>query len=165
MESAIRILSGVQPWWWIVLNLGKDIENRSKPMLGLDFQGEVLLLASKSKGRVADKKNWMAAHGFVSARFGHEVASRIPSVGHLPMGGIVGRASVTGIIRPMAAHAQALAEYHGADRRWHMCEQFGYLLKDPRSTPFVAWAGSQSAVAAPAALLSVLEQLGEDPLS
>jgi hypothetical protein len=163
VSEPVRVLSGLQPWWWIVLHLDKLVENRRTPVLGIDFVGEVLLHASKSKGKKADKANWLVAHDFVEERFGREFAARIPPIGHLMTGGIVGRASVTGIVRPMAAHAKALAEYpDGVDRRWHMEDQFGYLLKDPRPTPFVAWTGQQAAIVAPDNLLTLL---AKDPLS
>jgi hypothetical protein len=157
VTAPVRILSGVQPWWWIVVYLGKTVENRRLPMLGMDYRGDVLLHASKSKGRVTDKKHWMAAHHFIAERFGAAVAARIPPVGHLPMGGIVGRATVVGVVRP------GCVEYPpGLESRWHMREQFGYLLKDPQPTPFVAWTGQQAAVEAPDNLLALLT---EDPLS
>jgi hypothetical protein len=155
----VRILSCLQPWCFIVLHLGKNIENRSKPVLGLDYLGDILLHASKSKGKMADRKHWAAAHAFIADRFGEEFAARIPPVGYLPMGGIVGRATVVGIVRPMTT------EYpDGVDSRWHMREQNGYLLKDQRPTPFVPWAGCQSAIVAPAALLAALEP-PTDPFS
>ena len=150
-ERPVRVLSGIQPWWFIVIHLGKEIENRRKPVLGLDYLGDVLLHASKSKGKMADQQNWAAARGFVAERFGEALAARIPPIGYLPMGGIVGRATVTGVVRPMTT------EYPGGvDKRWHMRESYGYLLKDPQETPFVPWRGAQAAVEAPAVLLAAL---------
>jgi hypothetical protein len=180
----VRILSGIQPWWFVVIHLGKNIENRRTPLLGRHesrYRGEVLLHASKSKGTTTDWKHWEEAHDFVMDRFGAALADRIPPIGQLPMGGIVGRATVIGLVRPWfptwksgsasqpsvldeEAQARALAAYPaGVDPRWHMREQNGYLLSGARSTPFVPWRGGQSAVLAPQALLTAVEQ--EDLLS
>jgi hypothetical protein len=143
-----RILAGIQPWWWIVLYLDKCVENRTRPVLG-DYRGELLLHASKSKGRTVDQQHWAAARDFVEARFGEALAARIPPIEELPMGGIVGRATVTGLVRPWAGTYPA-----GVDGRWHVREQFGYLLTGARTTPFVPWRGCQSTVEAPAVLLT-----------
>lgn len=161
-DRVIRVLSCLQPWGWIVLYLDKRVENRGRPVLGLDYRGDVLLHASKSKGRVADKKHWMGAHGFVAERFGAEAAAKIPPVGHLPMGGIVGRATVTGIVRPVTGEPPKYPD--GVDPRWHMQERFGYLLSGARATPFVPWVGAQAAIVAPEALLVSIDD-AEDPLS
>jgi len=40
----MRALSVRPPWWWAILHLGKDIENRSWPT---KFRGRILLHASK----------------------------------------------------------------------------------------------------------------------
>lgn len=174
--SVVRVLSCIQPWPWMILHLGKGVENRSRPVLGTDWRGDVLLHASKSKGRATDWKRWDEAHDFVVDRFGRALAARIPPVDELPMGGVVGRATVTGLVRPwFNEHAPGSATKPsvpvgpdprvfpaGVDPRWHMAWQFGYLLADARETPFVRWRGWQSAVLAPAALLTALE---EDPLS
>jgi hypothetical protein len=180
----VRILSGLQPWWFIVIHLGKNIENRSRPILGLKealYRGEVLLHASKSKGKEIDHRNWWSAYDFVAERFGGTVAGRIPKITDLPMGGIVGRATVTGIVRPWVptwksgtaskpsvldeeVQARALAAYPpGVDPRWHMRDNYGYLLKDQRATPFVPWRGWQGPIAAPSNLLVAVSATEHDP--
>jgi len=165
---SVRILSGLQPWWWMVLHLDKRVENRSRPILGLKealYRGEVLLHASKSKGSEVDQRNWWSAHDFVAERFGGTVASRIPKLADLPMGGIVGRATVVGRVSPYPEDAPAAGRYRpGIDPRWHIRLQHGYLLDGARETPFVPWRGWQGPVQAPADLLAALES-PTDPLS
>lgn len=165
MSVPVRILSGLQPWWWIVIHLGKNVENRSRPILGLKevrYRGDVLLHASKSKGAAIDQKNWQLAYDFVRDRFGATLATRIPPIGQLPMGGIVGRATVFGLVRPLPATAPTEGRYpSGIEPRWHMREQNGYLLKDQRATPFAPWRGWQGPVAAPADLLAAIQSRKE----
>ncbi len=114
------------------------------------------LHASKSKGRAADREKWLEARRFVADRFGEQTAVRIPPVGFLPMGGIVGRATVTGVVRPK--FGASVGPYpDGVDPRWHFVDQFAYVLERARPTPFISWVGSQAAVTAPASLLSLVE--------
>jgi hypothetical protein len=156
VSAPVRILSGIQPWWWIVLHLGKPIENRRKPLLGLDYRGDVLLHASRTKGAAADRAGWATARAFVAARFGESLAARIPPIDRLPRGGIVGRATVTGLVRPSCATGAPNDFPAGIDPRWWMRDHYAYLLSHATPTPFVPWRGSQAAVAAPSALLSAL---------
>ncbi len=71
----------------------------------------------------------------------------------------------------MASHVRPNTDEYpeGVDRRWHMESQFGYLLKDPRETPFISWVGSQAATTAPENLLRLLGRFEPavtiDPLS
>ena len=46
MEGEImKALSVRAPWWWFILNCGKDVENRTWKT---DFRGRILLHASKT---------------------------------------------------------------------------------------------------------------------
>ena len=165
MSVPVRILSGLQPWWFLVIHLGKNIENRSRPILGLKevrYRGDVLLHASKSKGAAIDQKNWQLAYDFVRDRFGATLATRIPPIGQLPMGGIVGRATVVGRVSPYPSSAPAEGRYSpGIDSRWHIRDCHGYLLDGARETPFVPWRGWQGPVAAPADLLAAIQSRKE----
>lgn len=92
--SELRALSLTQPWAWIILHLGKRIENRSRN-IG-NYRGPVLLHAALR----CTTGDWWSASEFVRERFGECAAGKIPHPGDLTLGAIVGRAVVVDQCRP-----------------------------------------------------------------
>lgn len=82
----MKALSLTQPWAWIILHLGKRIENRSRN-LG-NYRGTLLLHASKGMTRA----DYQSALNFVFQRFGREAAEKVPGLDFplLVRGAVVG---------------------------------------------------------------------------
>lgn len=137
----VRALSLRQPWATAVLQ-GKSIENRR---WSTSFRGEFLIHAAKGCTRVEydDALAWI----------GLAAGSNMPfpeTVKGLPLGGIVGRATLVDVIKPhtepitwtVQAPTEPGSFRVGADLRWWMREQFGFVLSDVRPTPFVPCKGA-----------------------
>jgi hypothetical protein len=68
----------------------------------------------------------------------------MPAFSDVPIGGIVGVATIDGVLRPGTVdHAAFVANRAAVDVRWHMTERFRIVLRDARPTPFVATPGRQ----------------------
>ena len=89
-------LSLTQPWPWIIFNLGKRVENRSRN-LG-NWRGPVLIHASKKM----TKHDWISAYAFVHDHISHNAAQLIPHSQSLalPRGVILGVAHITNQCEP-----------------------------------------------------------------
>jgi len=70
----MKALSIRQPWAWLILHAGKDIENRGWPT---SFRGRFLIHASKGMTRAE-----------------YELAIKLPYFSELERGGIVGEAEI-----------------------------------------------------------------------
>lgn len=130
---AMKALSLRQPWAHYVVHLGKHLENR---VWNTSFRGQFLIHASKgmTKNEYAETWHWVRDRGFDSW-------SKIPRFGEIQRGGIIGVATLVDVVPP-TAHA-ALARYpEGVDGRWHMREQYAFVLRDIRPTPFIPLKGS-----------------------
>lgn len=130
-----RMLTLRQPWAWLVVFGGKDVENRSWEV---SYRGPILIHAGKEMTR----REYRAAHEYAWQRCGIEV----PGADALDFGGVIGIATLADIIRPDAVDPATRAR-----RRWHMTEgealngkpQFGWLLKDISPVEFVPCQGAQ----------------------
>jgi hypothetical protein len=77
-------------------------------------------------------------------------------------GGFVGAATLVGVVPPRSALLPIASQYppavHAADAwRWHMAEQFGFLLEDVRPlTKFVPYPGALGFFRVPPAVVSTL---------
>jgi hypothetical protein len=132
----VKALSGRQPWWWAILHGGKRVENRR---WNTAYRGPILLHAAKgcTEDEYHDAFIWM------TQRFGLDFGNRIPELEDMPRGGIVGRARIVDVIPPGGiADAFLMPEARGADRRWHMEEQYGFVLADVEPLSFVPCKGS-----------------------
>lgn len=117
MTAALSIR---QPWAWLILNAGKDIENRDWPT---NFRGRTLIHASKS----CTKAEYADALEFVTMGELGRQGIVLPPIEQLQRGGIVGSVEIIG----------CTAE---SDSPWFM-GQFGFVLRNPKPLPFVAWKG------------------------
>jgi hypothetical protein len=133
-----KALSLTAPWPWIILNLGKRLENRDWPTA---FRGPFLLHCSKGMTKAA----WYAAHDFV-ADFDPEAAARIPKPDDpaLSRGCIVARAELVGLVAPgwkLRRREVPRPDWENKQRRWYM-GSYGFMLAHVRPTAHVPAKGA-----------------------
>ena len=114
-------LSIRQPWAWLILNAGKDIENRSWQT---QRRGWFLIHAAKG----CTKQEFADAKGFAYLTVG--VTCEIPDLGHWSMhqGGIVGAAKIGNCVR-------------GSSSPWFVGE-WGFVLDEVKTLGFIPCKGS-----------------------
>ena len=121
MMKAISIRG---PWWWMILNIGKIIENRDWPTTQ---RGRVLIHASK--GMTGDE--YMAAVDFARTAVAPEYRGKgivVPPWREMKRGGIVGSVEIVDCVRQH-------------DSPWFM-GAYGWVLRDPVVLPFREFRGS-----------------------
>jgi hypothetical protein len=122
----MRALSLTQPWAWLVVHGGKDIENR---VWNTKHRGAFLIHAAK--GMTMDQYD-------DAVLFALEVDPTInmPGPRDLERGGIIGATNLYTVIHPLRPieMQQRLP--------WHMPEQFGFVLGDTRPLPFLPCKGA-----------------------
>lgn len=129
----MKALSLRQPWAWLVIHGGKRIENRTWPT---SFRGRFFIHAAKG----CTASEYSDALAFCRSK-GISVVG-MPTHDRLLRGGIVGAATLTGVMRPgMADHRPALSDYPTLDLRWHMLEQHGFVLEGVSEVPFIPMRG------------------------
>lgn len=110
-----------QPWAWLILNAGKDIENRDWPT---NFRGRVLIHASKT----CTKREYEEALDFMADRLILQgLYKNIPSIKGMDRGGIVGSVEIVDCVT-------------ASESPWFM-GQHGFVLRSPRPLPFVPFKG------------------------
>jgi hypothetical protein len=132
----VKALSLRQPWAWAILHAGKRIENRN---WNTHYRGPILLHAAKgcTRGEVIEAFDWMTGAGVVEH-------SDWPGLNNMPRGGIVGRARLVDVIPPgNLPPAFRPDSWSSIDMRWHMDNQFGFVLADVEPLPFVPCKGAQ----------------------
>lgn len=112
MSAAISIR---QPWAWLILNAGKDIENRDWPT---NFRGRVLIHASKNCSRA----EYDGAVDFLIARDLERRGGGLPWIDQFDRGGIVGSVEIVDCVT-------------ASDSPWFVGE-FGFVLRNPQPLPF-----------------------------
>jgi hypothetical protein len=116
-------LSIRQPWAWLILNAGKEIENRDWPTR---FRGRFLIHASK--GMTLDEYDNAVDTAILAGRKRpFKPGTILPAPKDLEKGGIVGSAELVDCVR------------HD-DSPWFF-GTFGFLLRDPRPMPFIPYKG------------------------
>lgn len=123
----IPALSIRQPWAWAIINLGKDVENRTWKT---NYRGPVLIHASK--GMTA--REWEDAMAFIDdafpvsppAKLGRR-ASAIHSK-DARRGGIIGMAEIVECVTV-------------SDSPW-FCGPYGFVLRNPRPLNFTPCQGA-----------------------
>lgn len=111
-------LSIRQPWAWLILHAGKDIENRD---WSTKFRGRFLIHAGKGMTH----EEYAAAADFAAA-----CGQCLPAADALPRGGIVGSATIVDCVTR-------------SDSPWFVGEH-GFVLRDPKPLQFVPWKGQLS---------------------
>lgn len=117
MTAAISIR---QPWAWLILNAGKDIENRDWKT---EFRGNCLIHASKSGTR----SDYNDAIDFLVDRGLDRLQYDLPALEHLEKGGIVGSVEIVGCT-------------DNSESPWFVGE-YGFVLRNPKPLPFVPCKG------------------------
>lgn len=132
----VKAISLLQPWIWIILHLGKRIENRSRN-LG-NHRGPLALHASARM----TAHDWWAAHDFVLDRFGEETAAKIPGrcrfggnappCSELPLGAILAVVDVVNQLAPGGVWlpptgSKMTHATEGLEMRWYMNDH-AYVL-------------------------------------
>lgn len=119
----MRALSIRQPWAWLIVHAGKDIENRS---WATKYRGPLLVHASMG----ATKSQYWDAMAFIYDRekplLPHDF--KVPALEELQRGGIIGRVDVVDCVA-------------ASDSGWFMGE-FGLVLRNPEPLPFRLFKGS-----------------------
>lgn len=138
----MRALSLTQPWAFLVVHEPeltpwlplKDIENRR---WNTKFRGDFLVHAAKGMR----KTDYEAAVAFVRDAIGSGAALQIPPPGALMRGGFVGRARLVDVIPPCTPNVASVVPCR-CGRRWHMSEQYGFVLADVVALPFHPYSGA-----------------------
>lgn len=117
----MKALSIRQPWAWLILNAGKDIENRN---WRTNFRGRVLIHAAKGMTH----EELEDAEWFVQIEISQSI--KIPHRTELERGGIVGSVEIVDCVRKTNCNP------------WHDSNSWGFVLRDPRPLPFIPLKGS-----------------------
>ncbi len=112
----MKALSIRQPWAWMILHGGKDIENREWPTR---FRGRVLIHASKGMTRDEWEIAWEFAH---NSGAGAKASEMSLTCDNIPRGGIVGSVEIVDCVMH-------------SDSRW-FCGSYGFVLRNPIVLPF-----------------------------
>lgn len=118
----MKALSLTQPWAWIVVHGGKDIENRP---WNTAFRGDFLIHASKAMSK---KQYWAAWDAALVA----DPELALPASNQLLMGGIIGKATLVDVLAATATPT----------RPWHMVDQCGFVLEQVHPLPFTRCKGA-----------------------
>lgn len=111
------VISVRQPWAWLIMHGGKDIENRSWPT---KVRGRVFIHAAKG----VIKRDWKDAWDFVR-HVAPDVWNRACQeikAGTIERGGIIGSVEIVDCVDQ-------------SDSPWYM-GQYGFVLRDPEPMPF-----------------------------
>lgn len=121
-------LSVRQPWAWLILHGGKDVENR-RWTLPRHARGTVLLHAAKGMTReeYEDATDYALDVGQQHGR-----AILTPPADDLDRGGIVGAARIVGQFLPHESNSSP----------WHIRGQYGFRLEKVTPLPFRAYKGA-----------------------
>ncbi len=114
----MRTLSIRQPWAWLILNAGKDIENRDWKTT---YRGRILIHASKGMTR---DEYFDAAETAIDALTvrPHQRGLTLPAFKQLERGGIVGSVEISDCVEE-------------SDSPWFF-GYYGFVLRDPKPLPF-----------------------------
>lgn len=135
-----RALSLTQPWAWLIVSAAghwKNVENRRPGFSHKSFRGDFLVHATGS----CSPKDYQDCRRWVEGHIGEEVLEQIPRRDELLLGGVVGIARVVSLIAPEETHRPAQAGTSVIER-WHMPEQYGFVLEDRAALPFVPCGGA-----------------------
>lgn len=125
----MKALSIRQPWAWLILNAGKNIENRDWPTR---MRGRILIHASKGMTR-ADYESACYTAMTADARI------EIPELDALERGGIVGSIEIVDCVA-------------SSDSPWFF-GRYGFILRNPQALPFTPYKGRLGFFDAPDALI------------
>ncbi|QYX54405.1 ASCH domain-containing protein [Pseudomonas sp. S07E 245] len=116
----MKALSIKQPWAWLIIHGGKDIENRT---WHTNLRGRFLVHASKGM----TKAEYFEALEVVVRSTDAETLRSLPMMEDLQRGGIVGSVELVDSVDTSISP-------------WYMGEK-GFVLRDPRPLPFIQMKG------------------------
>lgn len=135
----MKALSLTQPWAWLVVNGGKNIENRR---WNTNLRGEFLIHASKKM----TERDYFAAALALDQLSGAQVSvAQMPPFHELKLGGIVGLANLVHVFEPDENR-----------RPWSADGQYGFVLEDVSATPFIPCRGMLNFWEVPVEVLAAL---------
>ncbi len=124
----MRAISIKQPWATLIVKGIKNVENRSWTSA---YRGELVIHASKS-GTDADME--------AGRRLCSELGVEFPA--EFPTGGFVGVVDLAGVITTgMVSITTDHPTFKITDARGYTEQEFGWILENPRTIPFVAARG------------------------
>jgi len=132
----VKALSLRQPWLWAVLELGKTIENRR---WNSHYRGPILLHASMGStlDECLEALAWMQSRHLIESR-----DPRWPGLKNVERGGICGYAELVDVVAPGPTTATVPREMIDELSRWHMPQQYGFVLRKVRRIPFAPCRGA-----------------------
>lgn len=121
----MKALSIRQPWAWLILHGGKDVENREWPTA---FRGEVLIHAGKTMTRGDYEACALFCSGMPDGALPADF--RFPSFDELKgqLGGVVGKMRIADCVTQSPSP-------------W-FCGRFGFVIEAAETRPFKACKGS-----------------------
>lgn len=119
----VKAISIRQPWAWLILNAGKDIENRD---WRTSYRGPILIHASKGMTH-AEYKNAVETARMARRVLGCVPGLMMPAFADLERGGIVGQVEIADCV----SHSVS---------PWFF-GTYGFVLRNPTPLPFRACAG------------------------
>jgi hypothetical protein len=126
----VKALSLTQPWAWLVVHGGKDIENRK---WNTKFRGEFLIHAAKGMKESDYYGAWDVALEVNSSS-----TPPMPRPEELDRGGIVGVAELFNVQPPLTW----IEKGRPKTDPWHFEDQFGFRLRNVRPLPFLPCKGA-----------------------
>jgi hypothetical protein len=118
----VKALSIRQPWAWLIMNAGKDIENRDWPT---KVRGRVLVHASKGMTQDEWSGAWSSLPAAAPVRRAMDANLTIHTV---ERGGIVGSVEIVDCVTASSS-------------RWFV-GTYGFVLRDPQPLPFRPYKGA-----------------------
>lgn len=115
IDFTLPALSIRQPWAWLILHAGKDIENRNWPTR---VRGRVLIHAAKGMTRL----EYDNTRDFFYGEIDGPINLTLPKFEVLERGGIIGSVEIVDCVQR-------------SDSPWFFGE-FGFVLRGPRPLPF-----------------------------
>jgi len=147
-------LSLRQPWAWMVVHGGKNLENRK---WRTHQRGGFLIHASLGM---------TPAYYADAVAFARKVAPTlvVPPMESLARGGFIGQANLVDVIPPCCPRVGSnpavgkLFADAPCTHRWHMAEQYAFVLEDIAPLPFVPFKGALQFFRVPDSALVLLSR-------
>ena len=114
----MKAISIRQPWAWLIINAGKDIENRSWPTR---FRGRVMVHAAQGMTR----QEYVDVEQFLATQHGGRIL--LPPADELARGGILGSVEIVDCVSESSSP-------------WFF-GPYGFVLRNPAPLPFAPLRG------------------------
>ena len=116
-QNDFMVLSVRQPWAWLIINAGKDIENRN---WSTRLRGKVLIHAAKGITRAEWKAAWEWVREHCPEAW--DKGCKEIEAGTIERGGIIGSVEIVDSVN----HSES---------PW-FCGKYGFVLRNPQPLPF-----------------------------